>query len=203
MNARAGRGRWTKHLGEVRPFGMSFVDIVASALICVVALLILWLQFIDPLGYIPGRRSATGDAGQQGGGVDGKIGAAPLGLHVAVIAAWDAHSAGEVEVKVDCSGNEQKKTLSRKDAAANFRFLNFFSRDCTIAAAKGDHFTGMATVHVRVIVEGKRLYQLDLPVTVGSAARATPLLSQEASQAVWSAVGESPRKSWAFQWSKS
>jgi hypothetical protein len=183
---------------------MSFVDIVASALICVVALLILWLQFIDPLGYIPGRRSATGDAGQQGGGVDGKSGAPTTGLHIAVLAAWDAGSAGEVEVNVDCSGDEQKKTLSPKAdnyAAASFRFPK--TSNCTVAAAKGDLFTGAATVHVRAIVEGKRFYQLDLPITVDSPVNATALLSQDASQAVWSALGEPPRKSWAFRWSKS
>ncbi|ANM17174.1 hypothetical protein AMK06_CH02278 [Rhizobium sp. N541] len=161
MSTKIGTGRWSDVTDEVQPFGMSFVDIVASALICVVALLILWMQFIDPLGYRPGHsaRAGTDKQTEVTPGTNGKPGYAMPGLLLSILATWPSNSSGDVLVQNDCV--RKPVTLrSNSDgyAAATLSIASLSSPSCSFWANPVDGASSGIGIFVRAITDGKQLF---------------------------------------------
>lgn len=204
MSAKIGTGRWTRQTGHTRPFGMSFVDLVASALVCVIALLILWLQFIDPLGLVPGRRTEAVGAEPKTAGDVSDSGIAVYGALVSVVAKWDHRASGKLEVVLNCDGRvEETKTIelnSNGYAGVSFRSAQVAEK-CSLKTRSGDGFDGDVALHVRSIVYGVQFYQSAV-MNVTTTKDGVPLLTDAAGTAVWRALGEKQRKEWTFKWNK-
>ncbi|WP_092163389.1 hypothetical protein [Bosea sp. CRIB-10] len=182
---------------------MSFVDLVASALVCVIALLILWLQFIDPLGLVPGRRSDSIGADAKSSGNVGESGTAVHGALVSVLAKWKHGASGKLEVALNCDNRaEDTKFIelnSSRYAEVSFRFADVAEK-CTLRTRSGDGVPGDVTLHVRSIVYGVRFYQVVMDVA--AAKDGVPLLADAAATAVWRALKETQRKEWIFKWNR-
>ncbi|MGO7585941.1 hypothetical protein ACC689_29065 [Rhizobium ruizarguesonis] len=200
MSSRVGTGRWSEVTDEVQPFGMSFVDIVASALICVVALLILWLQFIDPLGYIPGHSSRAGTDTQTEAmpGKKSKPGYAMPPLLLSILAKWPSNASATINVRVACDGGRVVQMRPNADhyAAATVRVASMSGTGCLIAAVPVGAAESGIRIFIRAITDGKQLFDASL------IADDTPkdVLADRRSAELKKALGESSGP-WAYDWS--
>lgn len=197
--------RWSEISEEAQPFGMPFVDIVASALICMVALLILWLQLINPLGHIPGHkqeyakptRSTEGQAGTSSGDSDeGNHRYDAPGVLLSLVVQWLNDSNREsISIHVQCGDDRQLSISPNSDgyAATTIR-IDKASTDCRVSAKSGDGKQGNVVISSRVITEGKQVV-------------ATQFNTGDASQNVLSGsrelmdlLGKKQGERWPFKW---
>lgn len=199
MSSRIGTGRWSEVTEEVQPFGMSFVDIVASALICVVALLILWLQFIDPLGYIPGHSERVGTDTQTEAtpGKNGKPGYAMPPLLLSILAKWPSSANTEIDVRVDCDGGRTVRMRPNADgyAAATMSVANLSDSSCFLAALPVGTVQSRIRIFVRAITGGKELFDASL---FADGIR-KDVLAERRSDELKKALGEASGP-WAYNW---
>lgn len=200
MSGRIGTGRWSEVTEEIQPFGMSFVDIVASALICVVALLILFLQFIDPLGHIPGHSARTGTEAQDK--VDprntGRPSYAMPPLLLSVLARWPNETGQDIEVSVGCDSGRSMLLHPTADgyAAATVSVGNLGSASCSLRAASVGPRQNGVTVFVRAITDGKQLFDASFLAD----GPAKDVLADPRSEELKKALGEAPGP-WPYNWS--
>jgi hypothetical protein len=178
MSARLGSGRWSDVTEEAQPFGMPFVDIVASALICMVALLILWLQFIDPLGLIPGQQKQK--------------------VLLSLLVQWPNETNREpIYVRVQCGEDYALWINSNVDGyAARTIRINRGSTDCRVSAMSNDADQGTISVSTRTIADGKQVYAAN--VEIGGEAQ--NVLSGSREPELRNKLGKMPDERWPFKW---
>lgn len=209
MSRRLGSGRWSDVTEEVQPFGMPFVDIVASALICVVALLILWLQFINPLGHIPGHtqhkghgtQPAVGQAGASSGEPDqGSRRYDTPGVLLSLLVKWPNGTAREkVHFVVECGENRQVWVDSNTDGfAATTLRITKGSTNCLVGATSNGAGQSKITVSSRVVTDGKQLHAEDFDVGSGS----HNVLSASHGDALATKLGKKRGDRWPINWSQ-
>ncbi|MGR9345020.1 hypothetical protein ACU8NW_10475 [Rhizobium leguminosarum] len=200
MSTKIGTGRWSDVTDEVQPFGMSFVDIVASALICVVALLILWMQFIDPLGYRPGHSARVGTDTQTKvtPGTNGKPGYAMPGLLLSILATWPSNASGDVLVQNDCVNNTPVTLRSNSDgyAAATLSIASLSSPSCSFWAKPVGGASSEIGIFVRAITDGKQLFD----ASFAADGTHNDVLAKRQSPELKAALGETSG-AWAYNWS--
>lgn len=203
MSSQRQRRRWDRSSEKTRPFGMSFVDLVASALICVVALLILWLQFIDPMGLIPGRRVSMEES-LRGAQVAELQGTAALGLQVALTGKWKSGPKSEkIDVTVGCDGIERRGTLAPNDdryAGLGFGFEKVTDPSTCFLRASQQGQGASAKIVARATKSGAFFYQSSVDLVGGQSTGRLSLLDDGSRSAAWEAVGEPPQASWKFRW---
>jgi hypothetical protein len=201
MRSGIGTGRWSEVTDEVQPFGMSFVDIVASALICVVALLILFLQFIDPLGHIPGHSARTGTQAQNqiDPGKDGKPSYAMPPLLLSILARWPNETGQDIRVDVGCDSGRSIVMRPTADgyAAATVSVSGLSSAVCSLRAESVGPRQDGVNVSVRAITDGKQLFDASF-VADGPA---KDVLADPRSEELKKALGEDPGP-WPYNWSQ-
>lgn len=198
MSRRIGTGRWSEVTEEVQPFGMSFVDIVASALICVVALLILWLQFIDPLGHIPGHSAKVGTDTQMEAtpGKNGKPGYAMPPLLLSILAKWPSDASAEIDVRIACGGRTVRMRPNANGyAAATMSVANLSDSSCFLAALPVGAVQNRIRIFVRAITDGKELFEASLFAD----GIQKDVLAERRSDELKKALGETSGP-WAYNW---
>lgn len=197
MSSRIGTGRWSEVTDEVQPFGMSFVDIVASALICVVALLILWLQFIYPLGNIPGHsaRAETDTQLEATPGKNGKPGYAMPPLLLSILAKWPSNAGAQIDVSIACAGRTVRMSPNADGYAAATISTNLSDSTCFLAALPVGAVQSRIRIFVRAITGGKELFEASL---FADGTR-KDVLSERRSDELKKALGETSGP-WAYNW---
>ncbi|RWP13900.1 hypothetical protein [Mesorhizobium sp.] len=209
MSQAIGTGRWDTEGDETKPFGMPFVDLVASALICVIALLIVWLQFIDPLGIVPGRghREGAASQGMQGrSSLDDAIHGGPrLNLLTAVAIAWklDGKVHSPAVVTVSCrSGQKHSSNLAPSiagTATASFRF-DTGVEDCVVEVKAEGVVESPMEITVQSIAEGRHFYQANHRLQDPGRSWRHAIIADGDERKVRRALGLKEREPWTFAW---